>query len=676
MTQGELEKLAQPFADHISKLEQRIMEDIVRRIKANGFSTASADWQISRLKQLGESENDIKRWIKETLKATDEEIDKIFSDTVYEEYYRHQRAYKSAGIEQDPFEENADLQQLIKGVRDQTAGEFRNMTASLGFARAGPDGKILYDPLQEFYRDTLDAAMMDIRLGAFDYNTVLSKTINMMTKSGLRWIDYESGHRDRVDVAARRAVMTGFRQIQGKINEQVASQLHTDMFEVTWHAGARPTHQIWQGRVWSMKQLREICGLGDVTGLHGANCYHDYNAFPPGSIRTYTDAQLDEMNRQENTPKKYGGKEYTTYEALQKQRAMEREMRKTRQDINLLKHGDADQNQITLKKVKYQGQMQSYKDFSKKLELPEQWSRVYQDGLGRMKTGGNTPPEMAKVIEKAATSDIIKKKGLMKGLPGISDIKTNEDIRNLAEQFIDNLGIDRANITVSMKRVTDWGHCTFAGTTTQNVIHYSDYVLNADDGRPMTHRVKTAFHESFHLSAEGREWDGLTSSLGIREPWRSLEETFTESSAHYLLERYGVTEKIAPSYAKELATNLPRLKKLEKYSGCSTIQDFGEIAFTDRQNGAGSLWLDLSKRMEKVTLSNDYYVQYHAYINANKDDLFDMFLANMPGFEGYRRQMKDDLKSAMAKDRTLLTDNEQTVYYGIIACAMQKVGVK
>lgn len=405
MTQGELEKLAQPFADHMSALEQRIMEDIVRRIKANGFSTASADWQISRLKQLGESEKNIKKWIKETVKASDEEMEKIFSDTVYEEYYKHQRAYKSAGVVQIPFEENANLQQLIKGIRDQTAGEFRNMTASLGFARAGPDGKILYDPLQEFYRDTLDAAMMDIHLGAFDYNTVLSKTINMMTKSGLRWIDYESGHRDRVDVAARRAIVTGFRQIQGKINEQVASQLHTDMFEVTWHAGARPTHQSWQGRVWSMKQLREICGLGDVAGLHGANCYHDYNAFPPGSIRTYTDEQLDEMNRRENTPKKYGGREYTTYEALQKQRAMERGMRKTRQDINLLKNGSADQNQITLKKVKYQSQMQSYKDFSKKMELPEQWSRVYQDGL----SGKFLPTKKdAERIAGKSKDDIIK----------------------------------------------------------------------------------------------------------------------------------------------------------------------------------------------------------------------------------------------------------------------------
>ena len=84
--------------------------------------------------------------------------------------------------------------------------------------------------------------------------------------------------------------MTGFRQVQGKINEQVANELGTDSYEVSFHLGARPTHQVWQGRVYTYKELESVCGLGTVTGLHGANCYHDYTAFVPGvSVRNYTD---------------------------------------------------------------------------------------------------------------------------------------------------------------------------------------------------------------------------------------------------------------------------------------------------------------------------------------------------------------------------------------------------
>lgn len=384
MTQGELEKLTLAIEKSFSELEIRIMMDVVRLIRENGFSTASSDWDITRLQQLGKSETEIKSWIQEALDASDEEMEHIFSEEVYKEYYGHSRAYETNGMKQIPLKENTQMQQLINAVKEQTDQTFENMTGSMGFAIRNPaTGKLAYSPLREFYTDTLDKAVLDIQTGAFDYQTVLNRTINTMVSSGVRWIDYDSGYHSRVDVAARRAVMTGFRQVQGKINEQTASDLHTDSYEVTYHVGARPEHQPWQGRVWTMQQLIEVCGLGSVTGLHGANCYHDYNAFIPGvSVRTYTDDQLEEMLSAENEPKEYNGKEYTTYEALQQQRKMERTMRASRQKIQLMEEGGASEEDITLIRARYQGQMQTYKDFSKKMKLPEQVDRVYQDGLG------------------------------------------------------------------------------------------------------------------------------------------------------------------------------------------------------------------------------------------------------------------------------------------------------
>lgn len=401
MTQGEIEKLASGQAKIFTDLQDRIMADIVRRIRINGFSTASADWQISRLQQLGMSEADIRSWVQEALKASDEEIERIFSDEVYEQYMGHGRAYQLSGMQQIPFEENESLQQLAEAMKTQASQECSNLAGSMGFAIRHPSGKVTYTPLLEYYRTTLDNAVMDIKSGAFSYQTVLERTVNQMTASGLRWINYDSGHRDRVDVAARRAVLTGFRQVQGKINEQVAHDLGTDSYEVTWHGGARPSHQNWQGRVWTMKQLREVCGLGDVTGLHGANCYHDYNAFFPGiSVRTYTDEWLDEQNARENTPKAYNGKEYTTYEALQEQRKMERTMRKYREDVKLLKEGGSSEDAIELKKARYQGKMQEYEAFSKAMKLPMQKERIYQDGL--------TVNMKVKSVEKTGGTAILK----------------------------------------------------------------------------------------------------------------------------------------------------------------------------------------------------------------------------------------------------------------------------
>lgn len=412
-SQGELEQIPQEVVKQISELETRIMTDIVERIRKNGFSSASSDWQITRLQQLGESDQNIQKMIRQALGDIDVSLDKIFSDTVYEEYYGHARSYKLFGREQIPFEQNTQLQELIGGIRQQTGDTFRNMTNSMGFAIKDPvSGKITYSPLMKFYQDTLDAAMWDLLSGGFDFNTILNRTVSRMTTSGIRWIDYDSGNRNRVDVAARRAILTGFGQIQGKINEQVAQELETDRYEVSAHVGARPDHQKWQGRVWTMEQLQSVCGLGTVTGLKGANCYHDYEAFPPGSIRNYTDEQLEQMMREDNTPKGYGEKKYTTYEALQKQRYMERCMRKTRQEIKLLKSGEAPEQEIILKKAKYQGQLQKYREFSKVMGLPEQMKRVYQDGLRGKFTPTKT--ELKKIeppiLKNAAGKDIIEVK--------------------------------------------------------------------------------------------------------------------------------------------------------------------------------------------------------------------------------------------------------------------------
>lgn len=421
MTQGEIEKLAVKTGNIFSRLEVRIMQDIIRRVKENGFVTASADWQISRLKQLGESEQTIRQLIQDALGASDAELEHIFSDEVYEQYYGHAHAYELVGVQQIPFEQNEALQRTIEAMKQQLRGEYQNLTGSMGFAFRGAGGKLQYSPLANAYRTIMDNAVSDITSGAFDYNAVLKRTVSDLTSSGLRWIDYDSGRRDRVDVAARRAVLTGFRQVQGKINEQVAAELHTDMYEVSYHVGARPSHQPWQGRVWSMEQLKSVCGLGSVTGLCGANCYHDYKPFPPGSIRTYTDDQLAAMAKKENATKQYNnGREYNTYEALQQQRKMERIMRAQRQKIKLLEEGGADPNDIILAKARYQGQMQTYKDFSKKMQLPEQKARIMQDGLR-----GQFMPTKAeqKALAESAISDKIKGEMKAAGLKGEIDLK-------------------------------------------------------------------------------------------------------------------------------------------------------------------------------------------------------------------------------------------------------------
>lgn len=419
MNQEYKEKLSRKIENNFSALEERVMEDIVRRIQKAGKITSTADWQINRLLLLGNSSEDIERMLKEALDASYPEMFELYDKVIDWEYVRNKDIYEQVSQRFIPYEENDQLQMLTQGYIRQTKGELENITRSLGFYLDYGNGRKVLTPLAQIYQGYLDNAVLDIAGGAFDYNSVLRRTVTQLTNSGLRTIDYASGRSYRVNVAARTAVMTGIRQLSGQIADMNAEKLGTDYFEVDWHMGARPDHQVWQGRVYSREELESVCGLGTVTGLGGANCYHSYLPFVPGiSVRAWPDEWLDEMNRKENTPKEFQGKEYTVYEAKQKQRQMETAMRAQREKVKLLQAGGADPDEVMLARCRYQGQLDEYARFSKKMGLKQERERIYLDMRGRIAPRNH--------IDISARRDIIKEKRVLESKAYSSAIKVEE----------------------------------------------------------------------------------------------------------------------------------------------------------------------------------------------------------------------------------------------------------
>ena len=376
----------------------------VRRIQKAGEITSTADWQINRLRILGYSSEDIEKSIKDALNASYPEMFELYDKVINWEYVRNKDVYEQINVKYIPFEQNKQLQQITDAIIEQSLSDMENITRSMGFY-LDYGGKKVLTPLSQVYADYLDSACMDIVSGAFDYNSVLRRVVTQLTNSGLRKIDYASGRADRVDVAARRAVMTGVSQITGKIAEYNADILGTEYFEVAWHVGARPTHTVWQGQVWSKRELYDVCGLGTVTGLLGVNCYHEYYPFFPGiSQRNWSDEWLEEQNRKEAEPKTFGGKEYTLYEAKQRQRQMEVAMRAQREKVRLLQAGKADRDEIILHKAKYQGQLNEYSRFCRKMGLTEERERIYLDMRGHVATNSKRQNALfpSEMIENAS----------------------------------------------------------------------------------------------------------------------------------------------------------------------------------------------------------------------------------------------------------------------------------
>lgn len=467
------------LAKHYRTLEQEIMSDIVRRIKKAGKITSTADWQLNRLIFLGKSSEDLKKLVASAVQFDDAEVEKLYQAVIEEEYTVYRKQYEEITKEFIPYSENLWLRQITEAMIRQTKGDLINITRSMGFILK----KGAYTPLSAIYDDYLDQAIVDITSGAFDYNTVIRRVVGEMTRSGLRTdhafatnptdytgIDYPSGWHNRIDVAARRAILTGVSQLTDQITRKNAEILGVDRFEVSWHVGARPEHAEWQGKVYTMEQLEDICGLGTGAGLLGWNCRHSYYLFFPGSERQYTDEWLEEQREAEAVKQSFRGREYNTYEATQKQRRMETNMRAQRSKVRLLEEGEADPDDIVIAKCKYQAQLDEYKEFSRKFRLPEQKERIYTDLKGRVAPsqvtyrkwqGGEIQREVLTERETRAVMDYIGSKSYV----------LNDKLRRGEQLTEDELRM-RSAFTRALNKMP-----RYSGTLTRSLYFYDKEML-------------------------------------------------------------------------------------------------------------------------------------------------------------------------------------------------------
>lgn len=422
-----LEKLTRAF-------EETVLEDISRRIAKAGAVTDTAEWQLIRLKEMGYANDFLEKAVAEYAEKSAEEISRLFFDAaqVSDEFYAE--VYAKAGKPFTPLADNALGQQLVGAGIAQTENELKNFTRSMGFRVKNPDGTVSFKPAAKAYQDALDLAQMQVSTGVFDYSTAIRRAVSSLAESGLRFVDYETGHVNHADVAVRRAVLTGVSQLTGKISEQNAAELETDIVEVTAHAGARPDHAEWQGRRYSLSgkskkypSLVEVTGYGTGAGLKGWNCRHDFYPVPEGiSVPAYTEEDLKNIDP---PPIEYDGKTYTYYECTQRQRRIETAIRKTKREVISAK-ASGDEEMFTAKSVLLRRQREEYEKFSSAAGLLTQKERTRVYGFDRS-TAGKASWEYRKILTL-----------------GCGDVKIGLKVQQFKKDLADgkiNTAVDKSN---------------------------------------------------------------------------------------------------------------------------------------------------------------------------------------------------------------------------------------
>ncbi|MCI6823750.1 MAG: phage minor capsid protein [Ruminococcus bromii] len=324
LTPDQLAHCADDILKLYSQLEEEIVRDVARRISKTGIITETGKLQLNAMQQLGTLNSDILKSLSKHTDKTEEQLKKLFEDAAVTATEYDNEIYRANGLNPKSIKVSASQMQTLEAGYKKTSGNLSNLTRTTAVTS------------QTGFINACSLAEMKAESGAFSPQQAIVDAIKQVAADGA-FVLYPSGHRDRLDVAVRRNVMTGIGQTTGEICLANARELGCDLMEITAHAGARPSHANWQGQIVSLSGRKGYLSLSDIgygtgDGFKGWNCRHDWYPYFEGSTRMYSDKDLKELDAENiEFP---DGSMHTLYEAEQQQRAFERKIRQTKRTLN------------------------------------------------------------------------------------------------------------------------------------------------------------------------------------------------------------------------------------------------------------------------------------------------------------------------------------------------------
>lgn len=372
-----LDAMPDAFVQLAQQVEDEILQDVARRISKMGTLTETADWQLWRYQQTEAVRENVVKLLAKYSGKSEATIRRLLKEAATEAMEREDAIYYHYNLEPTPFEESAALNNLLNAGARQTCGTWRNLTATTANTVSGA------------FERTLDVAWGKVATGAFDYKTAVKQAVDSLADE-MPEITYPSGHTDSLEVAARRAVLTGVNQTAGKLQEARMDEMNVEFVETSAHGGARPSHAEWQGRRFHRggavdylgkhyPDFEQATGYGTGAGLCGWNCRHTFFAVFPelGDPPTWTEESLQELNARNI---EYNGKLYTQYEVNQMQRARERNVRKWKKRYLAESASGSD---TTDSAVRLKAARQSLSEFAKATGGRVDSARTSVHGFGR-----------------------------------------------------------------------------------------------------------------------------------------------------------------------------------------------------------------------------------------------------------------------------------------------------
>lgn len=307
------------------QLEDDIVADMVRRMLRMGFVSETTAYQAEVLQTAGILYDDILQMIADRTDASVAQVRAMFEDAGVRTVEIDNDTHEAAGEAPVDIRQDGGMKQVLDAGYRKTLGTMRNLVSTTA------------NTTQTAFLQACDRAYMQVSSGAFSYQDAIRMAVRNLADGGA-YVTYPTGHRDRIDVAVRRCVLTGVGQTAAAVAKKRAEDSGCRYMELTAHGGARPEHARWQGQLVQIQgkrtkkvidglkvfTLKEI-GYGDGRGFKGWNCRHNWHPYYPGlSTPNYTPEEIAKLDEKSIS---YNGEKYTAYEISQMQRKGERKVR-------------------------------------------------------------------------------------------------------------------------------------------------------------------------------------------------------------------------------------------------------------------------------------------------------------------------------------------------------------
>lgn len=319
LTPDYLASLPDELVEMLDDVDTAILQSVIERVQKTKALSASSIYQLEKLNDMGRLNGDVTRTLSKALNVSQKKVKQLLQRAGIKAISADDEIYSAAGLNPSPITESAALRELMAAGIQKTNGLLKNLTGTT--ARTA----------RMAYSNVLDRAYLEVTSGAYTYDEAMRRAVTKLAKEGVSSVAYPSGGIETIEASIRKCISTGVNQTIAAMQLARAADLGSDLVEVTSHAGARPSHAMWQGGIYSIsgknrkyKPFYSTTGYGTVAGLCGANCYHSFYPYVEG---------ISSPSFVKDPARKFLGKSNDQlYEQQQQQRAYERRVRESKRE--------------------------------------------------------------------------------------------------------------------------------------------------------------------------------------------------------------------------------------------------------------------------------------------------------------------------------------------------------